>query len=164
MQLRCWCPLECRPTLWRCTRHWRHLVSTTEPSVCGGDAALRHITCDRLFEKESVNGAGMHRSRRSLSAVSGHGRQKRARGSQLNIHTVYDICCEHEGCNVLIILYYISGRHCWTATWRHNPTRATYRHTVGYLYIEATAVITASRVFSADVWWQKVNFYLNHFL
>jgi len=24
--------------------HWRHLANTTEPSVCGGDAALRQIT------------------------------------------------------------------------------------------------------------------------
>jgi len=24
--------------------HWRHLVNTTEPSVCGGDAALCQIT------------------------------------------------------------------------------------------------------------------------
>jgi len=29
--------------------HWRHLVNTTEPSVCGGDAALGQIaltTCN----------------------------------------------------------------------------------------------------------------------
>jgi len=24
--------------------HWRHLANTTEPSVCGGDAALGQIT------------------------------------------------------------------------------------------------------------------------
>jgi len=24
--------------------HWRHLANTTEPSVCGGDAALCQIT------------------------------------------------------------------------------------------------------------------------
>jgi len=24
--------------------HWRHLANTTEPSMCGGDAALCHIT------------------------------------------------------------------------------------------------------------------------
>jgi len=24
--------------------HWRHLANTTEPAVCGGDAALRQIT------------------------------------------------------------------------------------------------------------------------
>jgi len=24
--------------------HWRHLKNTTEPSMCGGDAALRQIT------------------------------------------------------------------------------------------------------------------------
>ena len=35
---------------------WRHLVNTTEPSVCGGDAALCqeiHVTlveCDRGFD------------------------------------------------------------------------------------------------------------------
>ena len=28
-----------------CGAHWRNLANTTEPSVCGGDAALRQITC-----------------------------------------------------------------------------------------------------------------------
>jgi len=25
---------------WGCTAHWRSLVNTTEPSICGGDVAL----------------------------------------------------------------------------------------------------------------------------
>ena len=28
----------------RCDAHWRHLANTTEPSVCGGDAACCQIT------------------------------------------------------------------------------------------------------------------------
>ena len=69
---------------------------------------------------------------------------------------MYDICCEHEGCNVLIILYYISGRHCWTATWRHNPTRATYRHTVGYLY---NSSYYSKSLIQCRCLVKKVNFY-----
>jgi len=29
--------------------HWRHLANTTEPSVCGGDAALCQITLTICF-------------------------------------------------------------------------------------------------------------------
>jgi len=29
--------------------HWRHVASTTEPSVCGGDAALRQITLTTCY-------------------------------------------------------------------------------------------------------------------
>jgi len=29
--------------------HWRHLANTTEPSVCGGDAALCQITLTTCF-------------------------------------------------------------------------------------------------------------------
>ena len=29
--------------------HWRHLVNTTEPSMCGGDAALCQITLTTCF-------------------------------------------------------------------------------------------------------------------
>jgi len=35
-----------------CTRygaHWRHLANTTEPSVCGGDAALCEITLTTCY-------------------------------------------------------------------------------------------------------------------
>ena len=30
--------------------HWRHLKNTTEPSVCGGDAALCQITLTTCFD------------------------------------------------------------------------------------------------------------------
>ena len=49
LPVRCGCRLDC--TIWGA--HWRHLANMTEPSVCGGDAALRQITlntcssCDR---------------------------------------------------------------------------------------------------------------------
>jgi len=29
--------------------HWRHLANTTEPSVCGGDAALCQITLTSYY-------------------------------------------------------------------------------------------------------------------
>jgi len=29
--------------------HWRHLANTTEPSLCGGDAAFLSDYFDRLF-------------------------------------------------------------------------------------------------------------------
>jgi len=29
--------------------HWHHLINTTEPSVCGGDAAFRQITFSTCF-------------------------------------------------------------------------------------------------------------------
>jgi len=32
--------------------HWRHLKNTTEPSMCGGDAALCHITLTTCFFQE----------------------------------------------------------------------------------------------------------------
>jgi len=31
------------------TAHWRHLAYTTEPSMCGGDTALRQITLTTYF-------------------------------------------------------------------------------------------------------------------
>jgi len=33
----------------RVTAHWRHLANTTEPSVCGGDAALCQITLTTCY-------------------------------------------------------------------------------------------------------------------
>ena len=35
----------------RCGAHWRHRANTFEPSVCGGDAALCHMSnyVDHLF-------------------------------------------------------------------------------------------------------------------
>ena len=32
-----------------CGAHWRHPANTTEPSVCGGDAALFHITLTTCY-------------------------------------------------------------------------------------------------------------------
>jgi len=29
--------------------HWRHLANTTEPSMCGGDAALCQITLNTCY-------------------------------------------------------------------------------------------------------------------
>jgi len=39
-------PKEACVTWWA---HWRHLVNTTEPSVCGSDAALCHITLTTYY-------------------------------------------------------------------------------------------------------------------
>jgi len=40
----CGCRLECFTNA-----RWRHLANTTEPSVCGGDAALSEITLTACF-------------------------------------------------------------------------------------------------------------------
>jgi len=32
-----------------CGAHWRHSVNTTEPPVCGGDAALCHVTLTTYY-------------------------------------------------------------------------------------------------------------------
>ena len=34
--------------------HWRHLKNTTEPSMCGGDAALCQITLTTCFIKKAT--------------------------------------------------------------------------------------------------------------
>jgi len=33
--------------------HWRHLANTTEPSVCGGDAALRQVTLTTCYGRSA---------------------------------------------------------------------------------------------------------------
>jgi len=43
--VRCGCRFGCA----RWDAHWRHLANTTEPSVCGGDAALCQITLTTLI-------------------------------------------------------------------------------------------------------------------
>jgi len=45
--------------------HWRHLANTTEPSMCGGDAALCQITlttCSIYLSLPSIRGraSGVH--------------------------------------------------------------------------------------------------------
>jgi len=39
---------ERHPTL-HMGAHWRHLANTIEPSVCGGDAVLCHITLTTCY-------------------------------------------------------------------------------------------------------------------
>jgi len=41
--------------------HWRHLVNTIEPSVCGGDAALCQHYCDHLFRPGDWSHIQIHR-------------------------------------------------------------------------------------------------------
>jgi len=35
--------------IWEWGAHWRHLKNTTEPSMCGGDAALCQITLTTCY-------------------------------------------------------------------------------------------------------------------
>jgi len=37
--------------VWNGCGHWRHLANTTEPSICGSDAALCQITLATCHEK-----------------------------------------------------------------------------------------------------------------
>jgi len=34
--------------------HWRHLTNTTEPSMCGGDAAITHVDAVYCYRSSSV--------------------------------------------------------------------------------------------------------------
>jgi len=36
-------------TIFWLSAHWRHLANTTEPSICGGDAALCQITLTSCY-------------------------------------------------------------------------------------------------------------------
>jgi len=40
--------------------HWRHLKNTTEPSMCGSDAALCQITLTTCFEETVRQWCGLH--------------------------------------------------------------------------------------------------------
>jgi len=37
--------------------HWRHLANSTEPPMCGGDAALCQITLSTCYYRDAVVGA-----------------------------------------------------------------------------------------------------------
>ena len=48
--------------------YWRHLANTTQPVVCGGDAALRQITLTTWIKLYSISG-----KEGKLKEISAHG-------------------------------------------------------------------------------------------